>query len=76
MEKRKVASTGMMKYREQEYFLSTALRGWSVGVEATSGDLYNVWFGRLLLGQIEPATASFRSVHELAQSAEAAQKAA
>jgi len=40
------------------YFLSRSLAGWNVGLQSL-GQAVNVWFGRLLLGQIDPSSASF-----------------
>ena len=40
-------------------FLSTALAGWSVGLKPISAELMEVWFGRLLLGQVDLTTSSF-----------------
>ena len=40
-------------------FLSTALSGWSVGLKPIGADLMEVWFGRLLLGQVDLTTSSF-----------------
>lgn len=65
MDSRKVQCTGTIKWQGQDIPISSALQGWSVGIEATteSGtNKWNVWFGRLLLGQIEPSTASFQPV--------------
>lgn len=60
MERRKVQNRGHMVWGGQKIFLSTALKGWSVGLEPIKGQhQYNVWFGRLLLGQFDPQTASF-----------------
>jgi hypothetical protein len=61
METRKVHSKGVINWAGQQIMISAALGGWSVGVEALScGQFWNVWFGRLLLGQLERATASFQ----------------
>jgi len=38
------------------FFLSTSLGGWSVGLKPIAEDLMEVWFGRLLLGQMDLAT--------------------
>jgi transposase InsO family protein len=60
MESRKVQVHGRIRWGGQPIFLSTALAGWSVGLEPVGAAAqWNVWFGRLLLGQIEPSTASF-----------------
>lgn len=55
---RKVHKNGSIAWAGQHYFISHALSGWSVGVQSAK-DRCNVWFGRLLLGQLEPACASF-----------------
>jgi putative transposase len=60
MASRKVQSTGTIGWAGSQYFISTALQGWSVGVQPLKQGRCNVWFGRLLLGQLEPATASFQ----------------
>ena len=59
MASRKVQCTGAIGWAGAHYFISTALQGWSVGVQPVDDRFCNVWFGRLLLGQLEPATASF-----------------
>lgn len=56
---RRVCNTGAIKVDGQSLFLSTALAGWSVGLKPIAEDLLEVWFGRLLLGQIDIATSSF-----------------
>ena len=56
---RKVQTTGSIGWARSSYFISTALQGWSVGIQPVDGGFCNVWFGKLLLGQLEPATASF-----------------
>jgi hypothetical protein len=58
MASRKVDASGMIKWEAERYFLSTSLAGWNVGVQSVTEGL-NVWFGRLLLGQIDPSSASF-----------------
>lgn len=60
MPSRKVNSTGNIGWEGSYIFLSTALAGWSVGLEQCRGGLWNVWFGRLLLGQLDSRTASFQ----------------
>ena len=60
MASRKVQSTGTIGWAGTHYFISTALQGWSVGVQPAKDQRCNVWFGKLLLGQLEPATASFQ----------------
>jgi putative transposase len=61
MAARKVQVHGKIGWAGETIFISGALRGWSVGIEHRAGDEQcNVWFGRLLLGQLEPSTASFQ----------------
>lgn len=59
MESRRVRRMGSITWAGQDIFISTALRGWSVGLESCGSDHWNVWFGRLLLGTLESSTASF-----------------
>jgi len=56
---RKVQKRGDINWNCAHYFISTALRGWSVGLEWADSDRRNVWFGRLLLGQLDSTTQSF-----------------
>jgi transposase InsO family protein len=56
---RRVVSHGRIAWKGQRIFISTALAGWSVGLEPSGADHWNVWFGRLLLGQLEDSSASF-----------------
>ena len=60
---RRVGEKGTIKMEGQRIFLSTSLAGWSVGLKPLAGNLLEVWFGRLLLGQIDLST-SRRSNHE------------
>lgn len=60
MPSRKVTTVGSIKWEGNQIFLSRALAGWSVGLEPCGLGLWNVWFGRLLLGQLEGGTASFQ----------------
>ena len=50
---------GQMSWENELYFLSTSLAGWSVGLKDTPESRIEVWFARLLLGWIDPASASF-----------------
>jgi hypothetical protein len=60
MEARRVHCTGYSRYAGQRPFISSALAGWSVGLEACGEGKFNVHFGRLLLGQYDETTASFQ----------------
>jgi transposase InsO family protein len=59
MDSRKVAKWGSISWGSRWVFISNALAGWSVGLEPCQAGKYNVWFGRLLLGQLEERTLSF-----------------
>jgi putative transposase len=56
---RRVSACGAIKFDGQSLFLSSALAGWSVGLKPLTADRLEVWFGRLLLGEIDLATSSF-----------------
>jgi putative transposase len=56
---RSVSAQGMIKIDNQPLFLSKALAGWSVGLKPIAEELMEVWFGRLLLGQVDLTTSSF-----------------
>jgi putative transposase len=56
---RRVCQHGLIRVQGQRLFLSTSLAGWSVGLKPVAEDLMEVWFGRLLLGQINFSTNSF-----------------
>lgn len=60
MDPRRVHRTGHIHYGKQSIFISSALSGWSVGLEACGAGKFNVHFGGLLLGQYDEATASFK----------------
>ena len=74
MAARKVQQGGKISWGAQKIFISTALRGWSLGVESRHPQRCNVWFGRLLLGQLEPATGSFVRTEATPAVMEASQK--
>lgn len=59
---RKVAKWGSISWGHRNVFISGALAGWSVGLEPCAEGKHNVWFGRLLLGQLEERTLSFKRV--------------
>jgi putative transposase len=56
---RRVSACGAIKFEGQSLFLSTALAGWSVGLKSLTADRLEVWFGRLMLGEIDLATSNF-----------------
>jgi hypothetical protein len=58
MGSRQVNACGQIHWEKECYFLSRSLAGWNVGLQSL-GQRVNVWFGRLLLGQIDPSSANF-----------------
>jgi transposase InsO family protein len=56
---RRVCQHGTIRLEGQRFFLSTSLAGWSVGLKPIATDLLEVWFGRLLLGQVDLSTSNF-----------------
>jgi putative transposase len=50
---RRVGAQGRIKVDNQYFFLTTALVGWNVGLKPLAQDRLEVWFGRLLLGEID-----------------------
>jgi putative transposase len=58
MASRKVNCCGKINWERDRYFLSTSLAGWNVGLQNLNQRMH-VWFGRLLIGQIDPSCASF-----------------
>ena len=57
---RKVSGQGTIRWLGVKYFIGESLKGWSVGLKPLSEGTYEVWFGRLLLGWMDPATESFQ----------------
>jgi len=60
METRKVTCQGTIGYGGEQIKISTALRDWNVGLNSGGNGLEEVWFAKLLIGQIDSKTASFR----------------
>ena len=56
---RRVSKDGLIKLDGEALFLSTALAGWSVGLKPIASELMEVWFARLLLGQVDLSASSF-----------------
>jgi hypothetical protein len=62
METRKVnRRNGMIKYQDEAIMITTALGGWAVGLSPQVDGLVEVRFSKLLLGHIDPETASLRA---------------
>jgi hypothetical protein len=59
MANRRINRHGQMSWENELYFLSTSLAGWSLGLKDTPEGRIEVWFARLLLGWIDPTSASF-----------------
>lgn len=59
METRRVHNQGCITWKHQLVFISGALAGWSIGLEPQPEGRWNIWFGRLLIGQFEERTLSF-----------------
>jgi transposase InsO family protein len=57
--RRRVGADGDIRLDGQAIFLSSALGGWSVGLKPVAPDWMEVWFGQLLLGQIDLSASSF-----------------
>lgn len=60
MSTRPVSHSGQINWEKQKLFISSSLAGWSVGLKVAENGLIAVWFAQLLLGHIDPATASFQ----------------
>ena len=60
MASRKVTARGTIGLKAKHVFIGSSLAGWSVGLKPLREAAYEVWFGRLLLGWIDPATESFQ----------------
>ncbi len=56
---RRVKGTGHICFESQQIFLSTALHGWNVGLKPLGNGSLEVYFAKLLLGHLDPETASF-----------------
>jgi putative transposase len=59
MNQRKVMPQGIINWQKQWVFISSALAGWSVGLEPLGNGKHHVWFGRLLLGEFDESALSF-----------------
>jgi transposase InsO family protein len=57
---RRVGPQGRIMWGGMPLFITTSLAGWSVGLKPMENGRLEVWFGRLLLGWIDPATESFQ----------------
>jgi len=64
MEHRKVNQSGCICWTCESVFISGALKGWSVGLEPTPSGQWKVWFGKLLLGELNSAESSFSRIDQ------------
>jgi hypothetical protein len=64
MDTRRVQERGCIRHGKDWVFISSALAGWSVGLEPCGAEKFNVHFARLLLGQYDKRTASFQRTEE------------
>lgn len=56
---RRVNRNGLIRWEGTQIFLTTALRGWNVGLIGEDEDSVGVWFAGLRLGTINPRTSGF-----------------
>jgi putative transposase len=56
---RRVGPQGRIGWAGIPLFITSSLAGWSVGLKPLADGRLEVWFGRLLLGWIDPTTESF-----------------
>jgi putative transposase len=63
MQTRRVQEDGCIVCKDRVR-VSRALAGWSVGLQQTTATKWNVWFGRLLLGELDTNTSSFKRATE------------
>jgi putative transposase len=59
----KASKNGLIRVGGIPIAISTALRGWSVGLCPIDENTTRVWFGNLLLGHLDPQTAAFQADH-------------
>lgn len=56
---RRVRRRGTISFENSQVFISTALRGWNVGLREEKDGLVGVWFAAMRLGTIDRRTDSF-----------------
>jgi transposase InsO family protein len=59
MATRLVDKNGKLSWKNQKVFLTGSLAGWEVGLQRTEKGQLEIWFGRLLLGHLDPQEVSF-----------------
>ncbi|WP_051946969.1 helix-turn-helix domain-containing protein [Verrucomicrobium sp. BvORR106] len=60
METRIISRCGNLRWQGGQIFLSGSLAGWNVGLQPRHDGDWDVYFSRLLLGQVDPTTLSFK----------------
>jgi len=59
MATRLVDKNGKLSWKKQKVFLTGSLAGWQVGLQRTEKGQLEIWFGRLLLGHLDPQEVDF-----------------
>jgi hypothetical protein len=59
MTTRLVDKNGKLSWKQQRVYLSGSLAGWEVGLQRSEKGQLEVWFGRLLLGHLDPLDVTF-----------------
>ena len=59
MATRLVDKNGKLSWKNQKIFLTGSLAGWEVGLQRTEKGQLEIWFGRLLLGHLDPQEVDF-----------------
>ena len=59
MTTRLVDKNGKLNWKKQKVFLTGSLAGWNVGLQGAEKGQLEVWFGRLLLGHLDPQEKTF-----------------
>ena len=70
MAARLVDKNGNISWKQQKVFVTRSLAGWEVGLQGTEKAQLEVWFGRLLLGHLDPQGVSILPTDIRAQTPE------
>lgn len=63
--RRRVTTSGCIKVDGRLIMITTALRGWEVGLQPLAAGRFNIWFGTLRLGELNVQDARFAPEREL-----------
>jgi putative transposase len=66
MATRLVDKNGKLSWKNQKVFFIGSLAGWQVGLQRSEKGQLEIWFGRLLLGHLDPQELDFLSSKEAA----------